>query len=114
MCHCFPCCQHRSPCPGSHQHGHSDDAEKLSETLYDASLAGIGGQIYSHLRGFGFRITGYNDKQETLLKRIVATLNEPQFDQLSFERIRQSIWSNCRTALRTNPTIRPSMKSITR
>ena len=77
--------------------------EQLSETLYDASLAGIGGQIYSHLRGFGFRITGYNDKQETLLKRIVAAFNEPQFDQLSFDRIRQKYLEQLQNSAQDKP-----------
>ncbi len=77
--------------------------EQLSETLYDASLAGIGGQLYSHLRGFGFRITGYNDKQEKLLNNIVAAFNQPEFDKQSFERIRQKYLEQLQNSAQDKP-----------
>ncbi|WP_261844280.1 insulinase family protein [Aliamphritea ceti] len=77
--------------------------EQLSETLYDAGLAGIGGQVYSHLRGFGFRITGYNDKQETLLKHIVAAFDQPQFDPVSFERIKQKYLEQLQNSAKNKP-----------
>ena len=65
--------------------------EQLNEELYPATLTGLQLDIYSHLRGLSIRITGFDDKQEVLLSRIldelVAPLNEDVFHQKKKELI---------------------------
>ena len=48
--------------------------EQLNEELYPATLTGLSFEVYSHLRGISIRITGYDDKQEILLSRILDEL----------------------------------------
>ena len=59
--------------------------EQLNEELYPATLTGLRFDVYSHLRGISIRITGYDDKQEVLLSRIVdelfAELDPSVFEQ---------------------------------
>jgi len=62
--------------------------DRLNETLYDARLAGLSARIYPHMRGFSIRISGYNDKQKQLLKRVVDQLADTDFSQSSFDRVK--------------------------
>lgn len=48
--------------------------EQLNEELYPATLTGLSFEVYSHLRGLSIRITGYDDKQQILLSRILDEL----------------------------------------
>ena len=65
--------------------------EQLNEELYPATLTGLHLDVYSHLRGISIRITGFDDKQELLLARIldelVASLDETVFGQKKKELI---------------------------
>ncbi len=54
--------------------------ERLNAFLYPATEAGLNSRIYAHVRGFSIRISGYSDRQQPLLERIVATLTELQVD----------------------------------
>ena len=59
--------------------------EQLNEELYPATLTGLSFEVYSHIRGLSIRITGYDDKQEILLSRILdelfAELDADVFEQ---------------------------------
>ena len=48
--------------------------EQLNEELYPATLTGLSFEVYSHLRGISIRITGFDDKQEVVLSRILDEL----------------------------------------
>lgn len=58
--------------------------EQLNEFAYPARLAGLDYRLYKHIRGFTVRISGYDDKQELLLRRIVAALRNPQISDERF------------------------------
>ncbi|WP_299199193.1 insulinase family protein [uncultured Amphritea sp.] len=64
-------------------------ADQLNETLYDASLAGLSTRIYPHMRGLSVRISGYDDKQLSLLNQIISSMTKAQFSDSSFSRIKE-------------------------
>lgn len=64
-------------------------SDQLNETLYDASLAGLDTLIYPHMRGLSVRISGYDDKQQQLLSQVMTSLQQAQFNQSSFDRIKE-------------------------
>ena len=59
--------------------------DELNEFSYPAYLAGLDYQLYNHIRGFTVRISGYQDKQPLLLKRIAEVLTEPALNSERFE-----------------------------
>jgi len=63
--------------------------EQLNEYSYPATLAGLGYNIYSHQRGIGVRIGGYNDKQSVLLETVMSTMKEPDFNEPTFDRLKR-------------------------
>lgn len=63
--------------------------EQLNETLYDAYLAGMGTEIYPHMKGISVRLSGYNDKLNLLLDQVLAALSKPDFDQKRFDILKQ-------------------------
>lgn len=65
--------------------------DQLNPVLYDASLAGLHVSIYSHLRGFSVQLSGYNDKQPLMLKRLVDVMRAPDMSTSRFERVRQQL-----------------------
>lgn len=65
--------------------------EQLRETAYPAALAGLSVQIYKHLRGVSFRISGYSDKQHALIAPTMNALRNPRFPERRFERVRARI-----------------------
>lgn len=65
--------------------------ERLNEFTYPASLAGLGYDLYRHVRGFSCRISGYSDGQEQILERIFEAIAAPEFEQQQFERIRDEL-----------------------
>ena len=64
--------------------------EQLNEELYPATLTGLSFDVYSHLRGISIRITGFDDKQEVLLSRILDELSA-DLDPAVFEQKKKSM-----------------------
>lgn len=62
--------------------------DRLNETLYDAELAGLSSRIYSHIRGFSVRVSGFNDKQALLVGIISRALKDTTFDKQRFAMIK--------------------------
>jgi secreted Zn-dependent insulinase-like peptidase len=62
--------------------------EQLTEIAYPAALAGLGVQLYKHLRGLSFRISGYSSRQDELAKAVVAALYKPELSAGRFERVK--------------------------
>lgn len=77
--------------------------DQLNETLYDAVLAGLRAKIYAHNRGISVRISGYNNKQQQLLAQIATALQQPQFDQASFARIKERYIQQLENARQDKP-----------
>lgn len=63
--------------------------EQLNETLYDAYLAGMGSEIYPHLRGLSVRLSGYSDKLHLLLDKVTSALAAQSFSAERFEIVKQ-------------------------
>lgn len=58
--------------------------EELTPHAYPAELAGLRYDIYRTARGFGFSISGYDEKQPLLAELIVKHLLSPRFSEKSF------------------------------
>lgn len=65
-------------------------SDRLNESLYDAELAGLSTRIYSHMRGFSVRVSGYSDKQSVLLKTVTSSLKDTQFDPQRFTMLKDA------------------------
>jgi insulysin len=62
--------------------------EQLNKTLYDATIAGLSANIYPHMRGFTVRISGYDEKLDTLVKAILPVLRHPEANEQRFNRLK--------------------------
>ncbi len=58
--------------------------EQLNEFSYPALLAGLDYQLYKHLRGVTVRISGYHDKQDILLEKIIGVMRDGKVDAAKF------------------------------
>jgi len=70
--------------------------DELNEFSYAANLAGLSYSLYKHIRGVTVRISGYSDKQDILLKRIIAALSRPRLDPQRFRILKQDLVRNIR------------------
>jgi secreted Zn-dependent insulinase-like peptidase len=77
--------------------------DRLNAYAYPAYLAGLGYEVYPHLRGFSVRISGFSDRQSTLLARIVESLRSTGFDPARFERLRSNAVEDYRNRLLESP-----------
>lgn len=59
--------------------------EALTPLAYPAEIAGLRYDVYRSARGFGFSISGYDEKQPLLADLIVDQLLAPAFSEESFE-----------------------------
>ena len=59
--------------------------DALDEFAYPAALAGQSCSLYRHRRGITVRLSGWSDKQDLLLARVVATLRAPPLPARRFE-----------------------------
>ncbi|PIE42485.1 MAG: hypothetical protein CSA47_00345 [Gammaproteobacteria bacterium] len=62
--------------------------EQLTTTLYDASVAGLHGEITAGEKSIAISLEGYQEKMPELLKRILRQLRSPAIDQATFERVK--------------------------
>jgi insulysin len=62
--------------------------EQLNQTLYDATIAGLSANIYPHMRGFSVRISGYDEKLDTLMQAMLPVLRNPEADEQRFKRLK--------------------------
>jgi len=58
--------------------------DSLNEFSYPAYLAGLHYELYNHMRGITIKISGYNDKQNALLKKILLTFKNNPFSNERF------------------------------
>lgn len=69
----------------------------LTESTYQAEVAGLNYNIYPHQGGITLHLTGFTGNQETLLALIIHKGRERQFTQERFNMIRKQIlrsWNN--------------------
>lgn len=77
--------------------------DRLNETLYDAELAGLSSRIYSHIRGFSVRVSGFSDKQPLLLGIISRSLKEAKFDEQRFAMLKDKYRSQLLNSNKDRP-----------
>ncbi|WP_086830728.1 insulinase family protein [Halomonas aestuarii] len=71
--------------------------DSLNETLYPARLAGHHFEAYAHARGITLSFSGWRDRQDRLIERVVTQLREGEIDAATFDRVRyrlQREWRN--------------------
>ena len=77
--------------------------DQLNEFAYPAMLAGLEYSLYKHIRGFSVRISGYSDKQDLLLQRIVGVLREPDIDEERFSIYKEQFTRRLQNAKQDRP-----------
>ncbi|MHA7816259.1 MAG: insulinase family protein [Pseudohaliea sp.] len=77
--------------------------DAVNPFTYPARLAGLDFSLYKHARGVSLRISGYNDKQQILLERLLDTLQESAFDPARFENIRADLVRSLENAVARRP-----------
>ncbi len=77
--------------------------DQLDAPTYPATLAGLDYDLYPHIRGFTLRISGYDDKQALLLKRVVAALRHPQITAGRFARVKDDLRRSLKSARLDQP-----------
>ncbi|MDX1433949.1 MAG: insulinase family protein, partial [Gammaproteobacteria bacterium] len=77
--------------------------DQLQEFAYDADIAGLGYQLYQHIRGFTGKISGYNDKQRVLLERMVSALRAPDLSAERFAIIKEDVVRGLRNEAKNSP-----------
>ncbi|MGB5097668.1 MAG: insulinase family protein [Porticoccaceae bacterium] len=74
-------------------------SDELSAEVYPAFLAGLDFGLKRWEGGIELSVSGYADKQEVLLQRLLAVLAEPKFDTARFTRVKETLirgWRNSR------------------
>ncbi|WP_432696274.1 insulinase family protein [Marinobacterium sp. YM272] len=77
--------------------------DRLNETFYDATLAGLSASIYPHMRGFGIRISGYNQRQSVLLDTILDAFKQQPASEARFRRIKTALTEELQNAAKEKP-----------
>lgn len=77
--------------------------DELNEFSYPALLAGLQVNLYTHVRGFTVKISGFSDKQEILLERVVSTLRNPEYDAERFARIKDELLRELENTIKDRP-----------
>ena len=78
--------------------------DQVNEVAYPAMLAGLTFNIYKHAQGISLRISGYNDKQATLLAQLLAVMSDPVFDPQRFANIRNDMIRSLRNSVAKRPS----------
>jgi insulysin len=76
----------------------------VNEFTYPAHLAGLSFDIYKNSQGISLRVSGYNDKQELLLERLLGTIVDPAFQQQRFDDIRNDMIRRLQNSVAKRPS----------
>ncbi|MGJ7462721.1 insulinase family protein, partial [Halomonas sp. MA07-2] len=71
--------------------------DSLNEAFYPARLAGQHFEAYAHARGITLSFSGWRDRQERMMERVLEQLQTGDMDEASVERVRyrlQREWRN--------------------
>ncbi|HBM82068.1 MAG TPA: peptidase M16, partial [Halieaceae bacterium] len=78
--------------------------DAVNEFTYPALLAGLDFDVYKHAQGISLRISGYDDKQQRLLDRLLAAIDGASFSQQRFINIRADMVRSLRNAVAKRPS----------
>ncbi|WP_421861935.1 insulinase family protein [Motiliproteus sp.] len=77
--------------------------DRLNPELYPAYEAGLGVEIYPHVRGFSTRISGYGDRQQVLLAMLLEQLVSLRIDPQRLAIQQQNLRRDLENRLKQNP-----------
>ncbi len=77
--------------------------DQLDSFSYPAQLAGLGYEIYPHLRGITVRVGGYDEKIHVLLEKVLAAVMHPQLTEEQFRIHKQQLLDSLRNARQNQP-----------
>ena len=77
--------------------------EKLNETAYEAALAGLGYGVNRRPDGFGFMVTGFDDKLSVLVETVAEAVAARSWENGDFERVRQELIRHWRNSKKDAP-----------
>lgn len=77
--------------------------DQINAFAYAAQLAGLDYSVYSHLRGVTLRVSGYSDKLDKLLDRLLSTTLDPQLQESRFEIHRRQLIESLENARKDKP-----------
>ncbi len=75
----------------------------LNEFSYPAYLAGLNYELYNHMRGLSIKISGYNDKQSELLRKILLTIKHGKLDHSRFALAKERLQRRLANSLEKKP-----------
>ncbi len=75
----------------------------LNEYAYPARLADLEYDIYKHVRGITIRVSGFDDKLDVLITRIIESLRETESIADNFAANKQELLRNLRNANKDTP-----------
>ena len=78
--------------------------DRVNEFAYPARLAGLSFSFYKHAQGISLRVSGYDDKQELLLGRLLEVIADPDFEQARFDDIRRDMIRNLENSVAKRPS----------
>lgn len=73
--------------------------DQLNAETYPALLAGLGFNVQRWSHGIALSVSGYSDKQQVLLARVLEVLAAPEWDEQRFTRVKTQLireWKNSR------------------
>ncbi|WP_370278408.1 insulinase family protein [Pontibacterium sp.] len=77
--------------------------DQMNEILYDAYVAGLGTDIYPHMKGFSVRLSGYNEKLPVLLEKVTHALKKPELDAERYAVIKRQYADQLKNARKEKP-----------
>lgn len=86
--------------------------DSLNEALYPARLAGQGVDAYAHARGITLAFSGWRDRQEVVMERVIEQLQEGEIAPATFERVRYRLQREWRNAPQ-DPLHRQASRTLT-
>lgn len=78
-------------------------SDALNEFSYPAALAGLHYQISANSRGFDIAVSGYNDRQGLLLKRLLDVMQRARFTEERFEGLKAELLRRWRNSQQKTP-----------
>lgn len=79
-------------------------SDRVNTFTYPATLAGLNFSVYKHAQGVSMRISGYNDKQLTLLSRLLDVVAKPGFTRDRFDNVRADLVRSLENAVAERPS----------
>ncbi|MBM69838.1 MAG: peptidase M16 [Haliea sp.] len=78
--------------------------DAVNEFTYPALLAGLNFDVYKHAQGISLRISGYDDKQQRLLDRLLVAIDEASFSDQRFDNIRADMVRGLKNSVAKRPS----------